>query len=1021
MLPSPCLPGQSSSSPAALFLPCSSGPSLAHGLPALLSNPKRFTRLSIHCSRASAEEQQQQLHLPKERLDGIKLTGAIFGDEKQLTGPRKLLEHVPATARFVTCAAIVAGAMAAGYAVGVRAKGTKIAAVGGALALGAVGGVAAYSINSAAPQVAAVKLHNALVNNPRPVSLQKQEVDEILSKYGVSKQNEHFNLELRELYDRFVSSVIPPGNEDLRGDEVEAIINFKNGLGLDDPDAAAVHIEIGRRIFRQRLETGDRDAAVEERRTFQKLVYVSTLVFGEASKFLLPWKRVFKVTDAQVEVAIRDNAQRLFQSKLSDIGADVDLNKMLELRETQLKLKLSDEVASELFRGHARKQLEEHITQASNVLKTRTRVKDMKIVVTELDKALAYNTSLGALSGMVEASKLPPGLGPVSLLGGSYESDRKMDDLKQLYRSYLTDAFSAESLEQEKVNALSQLKNIFGLGNREAESIMLDVTIKVYRRRLSQAVTGGELEAAPSKAVFLQNLCDSLHFDPENASKVHEEIYRQKLEQCVADGSLSDEDVSALLRLRILLCIPQETINAAHTDICGRIFAKVVDDAIAAGVDGYDAEMKMAVRNTATGLRLSQETAMTIASKAVRAIFLTYVKRSKTAISRTESARELKKLVIFNSLVVSQLLEDIKQESPLKEKQEEANVDADADEEDELEELQTLRKTRPAKNVDAVQERRAQKEITLKDDLELRDRTDLYRTYLLYCLSGETTGMPMGTQIVTQRDDSEFLRLGQLGSILGLNASEVADVHKGLAEQAFRQQAQVILADGRLSKARMQQLSELQESLGLPSESAQKVIKSITTTRISGAIESAVNQGRLTIEEVRELKEAGVDIDTTIAKGIREKLFRKIVDGAFSAGTGEFDEKEILDTIPKDLVLDVNKSKKMVEDLAKERLSSSLVQAVSLLRQKNTSGVVSSLNDLLTCDKVVRRSEPLTWSVQEELTDLFCIYVKSSPSEDKAIRLQELFGLDNATALKLREYVNSGGFSIGIEEEEFAF
>jgi hypothetical protein len=33
---------------------------------------------------------------------------------------------------------------------------------------------------------------------------------------------------------------------------------------------------------------------------FQKLIYVSTLVFGEASSFLLPWKRVFKVTDSQV-------------------------------------------------------------------------------------------------------------------------------------------------------------------------------------------------------------------------------------------------------------------------------------------------------------------------------------------------------------------------------------------------------------------------------------------------------------------------------------------------------------------------------------------------------------------------------------------------------------------------------------------------------------------------------------------------------------------------------------------------
>lgn len=33
---------------------------------------------------------------------------------------------------------------------------------------------------------------------------------------------------------------------------------------------------------------------------FQKLIYISTLVFGDASSFLLPWKRVFKVTDSQV-------------------------------------------------------------------------------------------------------------------------------------------------------------------------------------------------------------------------------------------------------------------------------------------------------------------------------------------------------------------------------------------------------------------------------------------------------------------------------------------------------------------------------------------------------------------------------------------------------------------------------------------------------------------------------------------------------------------------------------------------
>jgi hypothetical protein len=53
------------------------------------------------------------------------------------------------------------------------------------------------------------------------------------------------------------------------------------------------------------------------------------------------------------------------------------------------------------------------------------------------------------------------------------------------------------------------------------------------------------------------------------------EIYRQKLQQCAADGELSDEDVKALTRLRVMLCIPQQTIDAAHSDICGSLFERV--------------------------------------------------------------------------------------------------------------------------------------------------------------------------------------------------------------------------------------------------------------------------------------------------------------------------------------------------------------------------------------------------------------------------------------------------------------
>lgn len=40
---------------------------------------------------------------------------------------------------------------------------------------------------------------------------------------------------------------------------------------------------------------------------------------------------------------------------------------------------------------------------------------------------------------------------------------------------------------------------------------------------------------------------------------------------------------------------------------------------------------------------------------------------------------------------------------------------------------------------------RSQKEITLKDDLGAKDRLDIYRNFLLYCMSGDVVALPMGS------------------------------------------------------------------------------------------------------------------------------------------------------------------------------------------------------------------------------------------------------------------------------------
>ena len=52
------------------------------------------------------------------------------------------------------------------------------------------------------------------------------------------------NTEPLYVHCRYVTDVIPSGNDDLKGDEVDRIIKFKNALGIEDPDAAAVHIEV---------------------------------------------------------------------------------------------------------------------------------------------------------------------------------------------------------------------------------------------------------------------------------------------------------------------------------------------------------------------------------------------------------------------------------------------------------------------------------------------------------------------------------------------------------------------------------------------------------------------------------------------------------------------------------------------------------------------------------------------------------------------------------------------------------
>lgn len=330
----------------------------------------------------------------------------------------------------------------------------------------------------------------------------------------------------------------------------------------------------------------------------------------------------------------------------------------------------------------------------------------------------------------------------------------------------------------------------------------------------------------------------------------------------------------------------------------------------------------------------------------MRRALLVYIRRARTAGNKIETAKELQKMIAFNSLVVTPLISEIKGEpitvTPESESERETKPETTDETEDKDDEMKLLKDLEESpKKASGGSSLPSQKEITLKDDIPYLDRANLYEAYLHYCMTGDVTQMSFGLQIPTRVGDDEYRRLDQLGDILGLNPDETRLIRVNIAEKAFIKEAEVILADGQLTKSKIEQLTRLQNDVKLPEEHAQKVIKNIIRNKMAASLEAAVNRGRMGMKEVRELKEAKIDISDVMSEALRETIFKKAAEEVFSSGKGEFDENEMYDKVTEDLSIDKEKARKVVEEIAEARFGNCLIQAVAQLRQKNQDGVVS--------------------------------------------------------------------------------
>jgi hypothetical protein len=893
-----------------------------------------------------------------------------------------------------------------------------------------------------------------------PLSVTAEEVNAMGAKFGIANMGQSCATAMTELYDVYLMSLVPQGLDPVQGWEAAALAQFRQTLGIDDASAAQAHLEAGRRLFRKRIELGstDKETDLESRKEFQKLVFISTQTFGEEqARFLLPWKRVFRVSDAQVDLANRDNASQLLRTSLSKSNAiaNVDAAAIASAADYKASLNLDDDAAGEIAQDLATAHVAGIVNGTITLNKERGSARDVGTICKNVEQVLAYNVKLEGAQGSF------PGVGPVTLFGGEFDS--KMTELKDVFRTYLEEGIKGYSFSAALNDNLGKLRLVFGMGNKEADDIILASTTASYRLALRDAVKSGSLDNAESPAKVLQGLCEGLRFPPEVAAGIHEENYRTKLESIISSNKkLEDADVEALARVRKLLCVPKGVVEKLHFEICGEIYRTAVRSALSVPTESFTPALRDRCKAAKANVRLDDETALKILGAEARKQMSGFIRTSKSIRNKTDAQKEIRKMIFYNQGVVTPLVQDVTkakaeaaaeelasllkeaQEAAAKEEAEEkAKAAAEAaaaepeaaaeptvddslrsaaegqgfasDTPKKVEEVKAEAATETAEEEEeevVVKEEEVphQKEVTLAEDMDVVTRQAMYREYLMFCMTGDQVNAPMGVRINIERDQSEFKRLSQLGDILGLNMMEVGQVHKDLADKAFRTQAEQMLGDGRgLTADRAEKLKEIQTQLNLPEDEAQKIIKGITSQRMMSNVQQQIASGTLDAAEVRKMIEAGVEIERMIPEDKRMNLFRKNAERRLGDGSGSADIEALTGTLVEDLKIDGEKAKTELKNIAAEKKRSQMIQGVAVLRQKKAADVLLCCRNLVACQAVAPEAK-LEWKVESEVFDMYSVFVQECSDVEERKVLQSALSISDESARKLEQVVADGAF-----------
>jgi hypothetical protein len=851
------------------------------------------------------------------------------------------------------------------------------------------------------------------------------------------------------LYQEFLEQVLPAGERALRGDEARRLRAFREALGLSEELAAECHTELGLGISRRRMEQGDTEGSVSELRAFQKLVFVSDQVFGKRSGFLTPWRRMFNLTESQLELAKSDNARHLFRARLHELLGGKDYpsaTDFQEARKSQDDLHLPDAEAAEEVVELSRVRLESFLDEADRLSAT----PEEALPWVEAAVGLAAH-----IKGLSSQSGLVPGAADASLKGGKWEGRTK--DLRALLCMYFRGCVARDMgftpAAQETVSGLQALG---GLEGEATERALGEVVAKAYRTALARAYADGGLEAAESQASWLQDLCQAYNFDAAKALKMHEDIYRGKMAKLLDKGYLTEEDDAELGKMQKLLCVQGATAKEVAVSIKGKAFDEVLDRLFRVGQEAFGRHELDEIESTINNLRCESEVALSLLTRKVQAKLMTFVEASRGAGSDEDRVTQYMALANFNA-IVSMVLESVDPEevgrrdmrvaeAEVQTRMVQAQRDAAgegaagqdrggaASEESKVvgdTEKEALEKA----EADAAKEKeiayaklmaRGQRSITLRGSVEEDDAARMYRTYFTQLLQGQRQSTKFNQDALVAYGPEDFAKLQVFADLLGLTPEKVAGIQSDMAERTFTQNVQQIFADPTNSnEERMREVNRVRIMLGLSQEKADACLKGLSIDQGNASVQDLMAKGELTQAKVRELVEYGTDVAGALDMRARLQVYRRGLEAAVATGTGAFDREAMLEQMPKDIGMrELEQERVLKEVISQDRKRTLLVQAVSSMRQGKGLEALVALNNLIACYRALP-GDSLKWSSAKEQDGAFSLLVSKDSDAEKAAVLQQALGLDDERVAKIRAAVGSDGFSFsgitGSDDEELPF